>query len=562
MTELRQLRLDKKTVDSTCFSNLPPLLQVPPEFIAPAGQHHFKLLAWFSYQFNNSQFVSITTGNQLSAFALASNSSNTIHTFDTVDRVDPNLKTCANIHFNVTNFWLHDLETLNEDIKTKLLTASLIFLDLNDATPGSTEFKLYSFLKQNSSKALIICNKIWSTKDMRDKFWYQIPSWSKYDLSEFGSSTGTGLVRFVPDSIQIPTSPQTSNTLTVSNGVVTTSTQKSWTFVTSFFDLTKMSDISGKMKSTWRERLLSASTTMSIDANLVVFCDSNDLEFLKSMRPAHLQDKTIYKTCKLEDTPMWKHKKRVVLNRMLKPYQFDNDNTPTYYIYTMSKYDMLKGIMTQNPFSSSHFGWIDLAIERLGYKNCSQLQPALSAFRDKFSMCFIDYIPESLVVNLPEYYKWGRCSVSSDFFTGSKVFMERVCNLIEQTFVEILERGYGHTDEQLYSFCYFKNRHLFSFYYGDYGSSVTNYLGIEQDSNLIQTHMCLKSFEAKDWWTNYDVCMKLWDFCGKQGSLAVLGGFQEAFLKCLMVSSTRMDDMTMMVRAMSELKCHEILNSK
>lgn len=552
MTELRQLKLDKNTVDSTCFSNLPPLLQIPQELIAPAGQQHYKLLAWFSYQFNNANIINLTTGNGLSVFALASNPTNTVLTFDNSDRVDSNLKTCSNIQFNVNDFWLHDLEDLDLDLKTKILTASLVFIDLNldVSLQGSTEFKLYSFFKHNSSKALLVYNKIWNSKVMRDRFWYKVPSESKYDLSEFGNSAGTGLIRFVPDSVRIPDSPNQ-----------TSPTPKSWTFVTSFLDLSKMSDISNSMKHNWRDRLTHASTTMAINANLVVYCDSDDLDFLKSLRPDHLQHKTLYKSCKLSDFGHAQHTKRITLNRLLKPYQFDPNNTPTYYIYTMAKYAMLKEILSQNPFNSSHFGWIDIAIERMGFKNCKTLQPVMNSFRDKFSMLYIDYIPEQLSFILPEYFKWGRCSVCSDFFTGSSVFIGRVCNLIEQSFLETLEKGYGHTDEQLFSSVYFRNRHLFSFYYGDYGSIITNYLGIEDDVHLVQTHMCSKSFEAKDWWINYDVCMKLWEYCLKRGGQleSVFGGFVDTFLKSLLVSSTRMDDQVMMVRAMGELKCREIL---
>ena len=136
---------------------------------------------------------------------------------------------------------------------------------------------------------------------------------------------------------------------------------------------------------------------------------------------------------------------------------------------------MLKEIIELNPINSTHFCWINFCIERMGFKNLIRLSEGLAVNRDKFSTCYIDYIPESMINNLNEYFEWGRCSMCSGFFTGNKEYMYKVCDLIEDKFLQYLELGYGHADEQLYSPVYFENPELFEHYYGDYHQMITNY---------------------------------------------------------------------------------------
>lgn len=67
----------------------------------------------------------------------------------------------------------------------------------------------------------------------------------------------------------------------------------------------------------------------------------------------------------------------------------------------------------------------------MGYQNLIHLDEALSVHRDKFSTCYIDYIPKSLIDHPNEYFRYGRCSMCSVFFTGNTTYMKQVCHAIE-----------------------------------------------------------------------------------------------------------------------------------
>jgi len=435
------------------------------DFFSNPGKEHYKLLAFFSTLFNNSNIIEIGTHLGHSALALSYNKTNTVYTFDIVDKVRPNIKNIENIKFCIDD--LFDKNTFDK-WKDIILSCPFIFLDC-DPHNGTMEMSLLDFIKDIDYKGFVICDDIWYFKEMRDNFWYKIEDQYRYDLTDIGHWSGTGIVTFNKDI--------TFNKFDVSN----------WTLVTAYFNLTKQYDASTEINKRGSDYYLSHSlSTLTLPYNLVIYCDESSVEEIKKLRPTYLENKTVYI---IRDFNEFRFKKdgiflnetfndyrtKIITNRQNKPYNFDNRNTPSYYLFCMSRYAMLKEVIELNPFQSSHFCWINFCIERMGFKNLIRLSEGLAVNRDKFSTCYIDYIPESLVKDTHEYFKWGRCSMCSGFFTGNSEYMYKVCDLIENKFLEYLSLGYGHADEQLYSPVYFENPDLFEHYYGDYSQMITNY---------------------------------------------------------------------------------------
>ena len=91
-------------------------------------------------------------------------------------------------------------------------------------------------------------------------------------------------------------------------------------------------------------------------------------------------------------------------NRTKNPYSFDNRNTASYLLFCLSRYIMLKQTILNNPFNSTHFAWINVCIERMGYKNLIYLD---KNFRiPKFLVFRIKKIPIVLARDL-ELYNLG-----------------------------------------------------------------------------------------------------------------------------------------------------------
>jgi hypothetical protein len=248
---------------------------------------------------------------------------------------------------------------------------------------------------------------------------------------------------------------------------------------------------------------------------MVIYCEEDTLPKIKAIRPERLHSRTKFITSKFDDFTIGKFNFRtyrniIIKNREENPYQFDNRNTASYYLFCISRYIMLKKTMEENPFASSHFAWINICIERMGYKNLIHLDETLTNLRDKFSTCYIDFVSESLVRNVSEYYRFGRCSMCSGFFTGNKDYFTKFCNKLLDKFVEFTDLGYGHADEQLFSAVYFDNPEIFDFYYGDYFQMITNYVHVYENPEITIKLLINKSFSNKMFNISLDSCRFLW----------------------------------------------------
>ena len=494
--------IDSSIISSTVdYSRFSGILDGDSEFHGSIGKEHYKLLSYMSTLFNGSSIIDIGTHRGVSALALSYNTTNTVYSFDILDKVNnQQIRSRDNIVFSLDNLF----EAAGQEKWTAtILSAPFIFLDV-DPHNGTMEMDFYNYLKKIGYTGFVICDDIWHFKEMRDNFWYKLPAVEKYDVTHLGHWSGTGIFTFNKD-ITFPKNDTTA-----------------WTLVTAYFDLTKCPDASEDIKKRDSTHYVqSAISTMSLPYNLVVYCEAQSIDVLKSLRPAHLEAQTRFVVCEFDKLAFHKngspllenfsdYRGKIIENRAKNPYYFDNRNTASYYLLCMSRYIMLKSVIEENPFNSTHFAWINICIERMGYKNVMHLDEALSVKRDRFSTCYIDYVPEELVVNTAEYYKWGRCGMCSGFFTGNAEYMSKVCDLVEDKFLEYLGAGYGHADEQLFSAVYFQNKELFEHYYGDYQQMITNYTYIYDAAEPPIYNFIRNSYKHKNYKKCKEACEFVW----------------------------------------------------
>jgi len=288
-----------------------------------------------------------------------------------------------------------------------------------------------------------------------------------------------------------------------------------WTLVTAYFDLTKMEDASAEIKNRdFNYYLNHSSQTLELDYNLVIYCEESSLEKIKEKRSVVSPDKTIYKVVCFENWWLANERERILKNRQNHP-SHDPRNTASYYLFCMSRYFMLLEVIRENNFKSTHFAWINFCISRMGL-GIEKLGEALAVNRDKFSTCYIDYIPKQLVYNNQEYWKWGRCSMCSGFFTGNEDYMTKFCRLIIKKFYHYLAIGYGHADETLYSPVYFENPEIFSHYYGDYSSMITNYVYAYENPDKIIWEFMKNAYDGG----GYDKVLEACQFIDRKNFLS------------------------------------------
>lgn len=470
------------------------------EFCGVPGDQHYQLLATISTYYENRNIIDLGTHLGHSAYALSYNETNTVFSFDIITKPKhPSVQDRKNIHFIEADLFE---EKTNEKWRSTIENAAIILMDV-DPHNGKMEYEFYNYLKSINFKGLLICDDVWFFKEMRDNFWYKIPNEEKLDISKYGHWSGTGLINF--------------------GEKIEKNTNENWTLVTGYFNLTKCEDASQEIKDRDDKYYMShAVSTMNLPYNLVVYCDEISYEKIKNMRPENLKEKTKYvirefdefafeKGGIMQETKFREYRNKIIENRKKKPYVFDNRNTASYYLFCMSRYAMLKETIKSNVFGSTQFCWINFCIERMGYKNVKNLDEALSVNRERFSTCYIDYVPKRLVEDTSKYYEYGRCGMCSGFFTGNAKYMYEVCDLIEDKFVKYVNEGYGHADEQLYSAVYFENPGLFEHYFGDYQQMITNYVYIYENAEAPIRNLIKNSYLYEDYKKCNEACKFVWN---------------------------------------------------
>lgn len=477
------IRLTQADVQAVNLARLRTLVAHPIEFFG--RREHYRLLAHLSTLAPGRPIFDVGTHHGDSALAL-SYGGGPVESFDVVDKVAGRARP-PNVRYHADDLFT---EAGREKWRVELLASSVVLIDV-DPHEGTRERALVSWLEEHEYRGIIVLDDVWYFKPMRDRCWSLIEGKHKTDATALGHWSGTGLVSF-GDRVEVEGDADTSN----------------WTLVTGYFDLTGRSDANAAIRARPASHYLDdhAGGVLGLDQNLVVYCEPATEAKIWNMRPRWLHDKTRVVAQSFDDFPLTRHQARIVENRGGGgACRTDPRNTASYYLFCMARYAMLKETILGNPFQSTHFAWINVCVERMGFNNLVHLNEALGVQRDKFSTCFIDYIPKSVVQDLPRYFGArgcqtcaASCSMCSGFFTGNGPSMRAACTRIEEQFLRCLAAGYGHADEQLFPLVYYEDPDRFDWYCGDYSEMITNYAHVRARAEQPVRNLVRNSFAAGD----------------------------------------------------------------
>jgi predicted O-methyltransferase YrrM len=165
-------------------------------FLEEPGKEHYKLLAYLSSLFNNEIFIDLGTFRGFSALALAYNQSNKVFSFD-IEKYTINDKTQYSPDNNYNTIFMIDNILENPSRYYDLIKKSkVIFLDV-DPHDGIKEKEFLEIIIKSHFSGLIICDDIKVNYNMLD--WWNNITLKKYNLSDYGHWSGTGLIVTDPD---------------------------------------------------------------------------------------------------------------------------------------------------------------------------------------------------------------------------------------------------------------------------------------------------------------------------------------------------------------------------
>jgi hypothetical protein len=153
-------------------------------FLGNAGSEHYKLIAYFSSLFDNSNLIDIGTYKGNSSLAMTYNPSNKVHSFDLGDYKD--------LHGLPINVIYHIDDVLKEEYKDLILSSPFISLDTSH--DGTFEKEFHNYLREINYIGYLLLDDIKLNNEMKE-YWNSIEE-EKYDITDFGHWSGTGLVIF------------------------------------------------------------------------------------------------------------------------------------------------------------------------------------------------------------------------------------------------------------------------------------------------------------------------------------------------------------------------------
>jgi hypothetical protein len=159
-------------------------LEYQQYFMSKSGQEHYRLLAHISQNDDLVDILDVGTLKGCSALAFSVNSKNKVCSFNVLNQLDLN-NTPLNAEFIIDN-------VLNGNYNSVILGSKYIMLDTYH--DGTFEKEFYDYLISINYKGYLLLDDIHLNFEM-ERFWGSIDK-EKYDITNIGHSTGTGVVYF------------------------------------------------------------------------------------------------------------------------------------------------------------------------------------------------------------------------------------------------------------------------------------------------------------------------------------------------------------------------------
>jgi hypothetical protein len=269
----------------------------------------------------------------------------------------------------------------------------------------------------------------------------------------------------------------------------------SWTIVTAFFDL------GCNPRSKYLPEEGSVPPVILLPFNMVLFTSPDLAEQFKRWREeAGLISKTKIIAMNFEDFPLYRYREKIRKNREGNKLYEGHRITPDAFVLYVSKFWMVEKVRTLDCFRSDFLMWLDFGSPSTikdGFVSSDiKLLEIMKQYRRKFSCLLLNWVDSRIVFDNKEYYRRGGEYVcAGGLMTADIQHWEWMHKKIEQLFVETVEAGYGHADEQIIFRAFLENPEKFEIYFGDYPEIFDNYILFKKGMN--SGYRILSSFVDK-----------------------------------------------------------------
>lgn len=214
---------------------------------------------------------------------------------------------------------------------------------------------------------------------------------------------------------------------------------------------------------------------LKLPYNLIIFTDDKEIADIIYEERKKLIQKTIIINKPFENTYYYKHLN--TLSELQKKFTILNGHieheTPMYIILNNNKFYFMEDAIKLNPYKSSHFIWMDFAINHVAL-DLDKIHEWINLVPDKIKqLCINPYIENT---DNKEMFKYIHHHTAGGLFTGSANNLLEYCRLFKEKTEQIYNEDWYQIDEAVMTMVHRENRNLFEFFYGDYQGIISNYL--------------------------------------------------------------------------------------
>jgi hypothetical protein len=258
--------------------------------------------------------------------------------------------------------------------------------------------------------------------------------------------------------------------------------------VTMFFDLKSLPDATTTVRPV-EFYVNNGKTTLSTQAPMVIFCDSETRPWIEKIRQEAVPTQTtLYIEKNITDYDFYKLNHGVIKENRNQSsgYKDPNErNTPSYCITTTFKFLAMK--MAKQAMQASHYAWLDFGCAHIADQASVYIPKMLENPHPKMSCAYIHYRPSHALRDMKSYLMHGNpCSLAATVFTIQSEYVDLAYIRAMSVFYEQLSKGVGHNEEGVFVYLYDRYPDMFTLYYGDYYSCLTNYHHVHRDYNTIK----------------------------------------------------------------------------
>jgi hypothetical protein len=252
------------------------------------------------------------------------------------------------------------------------------------------------------------------------------------------------------------------------------------TLTTACFDLSKYNNHSRNIADIKTQ----IESLLCTPCYLVIYTDEYCIDIIQSIRNNNnLSHLTKYIVTKIEDLPFYKYNAKIKSNREVFWPTRDNRTSSESHILCCSKFNFVLNTISDNPFKTKKFGWIDSFVGPNFSKICEEYTEDIfmnvlnNSFDDKFSIQVLASVDKKYKKpeNKKEYYEIYRYVVCGCLFITNKEIGIRILTRLNELFINTTMHGYGHGEEMLYLEILDEFNYEIHKSYGDYGQILNNF---------------------------------------------------------------------------------------